>query len=208
MTYANYESIEKEQPGGLSPIRLAVLAMLVVMAFTRPGLAESTPLMRIVMHGGLWLFVAAVLGRFWCLVYISGRSDKVVVNDGPYTLCRHPLYFFTVLAVIGFGMMIGSVILTAIAALIVGRALATRARQEERFMISEFGETYRYYKQNTPGFLPRLPQLPTSQSPLTVSNVTLRRGLVDVLLLISLIPIAGLLAGVQANGFIPTLPLI
>lgn len=208
MTFAHFESIEKDQPGGMSPLRIAVLVMVVVVAFTRPGLGETTPFMRIVMHGGLWLFVAAVLGRFWCLVYLSGRSDMVVVNDGPYALCRHPLYFFTILAVIGFGMMVGSVIMTAIVALLVMRGFSRRAESEERFLISEFGETYRYYKQNTPAFLPRWPQVQSPQSPLTVSNLTLRRGLVDVLLLISLIPIAGLLAGVQANGFIPTLPLI
>ncbi len=208
MAYTYTQSVEKDQPGGLSRLRLAVLVMLLIVAFTRPGLGDGAPLMRIVMQGGLWLFVAAVLGRFWCLVYISGRSDAVVVNDGPYALCRHPLYFFTILAVIGFGMMVGSILMTAIVTLIVARGYTAKAEREERFLISEFGETYRYYRQNTPRFLPRLPQLPTPQSPLTVSNLTLRRGLTDVLLLISLIPLAGLLAGVQANGLIPTIPLI
>lgn len=208
VTYTDMGTNEREDDGVMSPLRASLMVMFVIATFTRSGLGEETPVMQVLMHSGLWVFVVAVLGRFWCLVYMSGRKNSVVINDGPYALCRHPLYLFTVLVVLGFGMMMGSVIVTLIATAVTARVLLQQASSEERFLISEFGETYRYYMQQTPKFFPRFIRVTTTQSPLTISNLTLRRGLLDVLLLMSLIPIAGLLAKAQMSGTIPTFPLI
>ncbi len=37
------------------------------------------------------LFLAGAAFRFWATLYLGGRKDAVVVDTGPYSLCRHPL---------------------------------------------------------------------------------------------------------------------
>ena len=43
---------------------------------------------------GMILVGIASLGRMWCSLYIAGYKDDKLVTDGPYSLCRNPLYFF------------------------------------------------------------------------------------------------------------------
>lgn len=33
------------------------------------------------------------LGRMWCSLYIAGYKREQLIADGPYSMCRNPLYF-------------------------------------------------------------------------------------------------------------------
>ena len=46
---------------------------------------------------------AAMVGRMWCAQYIAGYKNDVLVREGPYSVCRNPLYFFSFLGGIGVG---------------------------------------------------------------------------------------------------------
>ena len=50
---------------------------------------------------GYALIIGAALGRIWCNIYITGRKDKELCTDGPYSLCRNPLYLFSFIGVVG-----------------------------------------------------------------------------------------------------------
>jgi protein-S-isoprenylcysteine O-methyltransferase Ste14 len=45
---------------------------------------------------GWCLWPGATL-RLWSTLYIGGRKRVVLVSDGPYSLCRNPLYVGTFL---------------------------------------------------------------------------------------------------------------
>lgn len=47
------------------------------------------------------LVCAAVLGRGWCSLYISGRKNTELCETGPYSVCRNPLYLFSSLGLAG-----------------------------------------------------------------------------------------------------------
>ena len=49
----------------------------------------------------LGLTSAAAVGRLWCSLYIAGYKKSCLVTDGPYAMCRNPLYFFSMLGVWG-----------------------------------------------------------------------------------------------------------
>ena len=60
----------------------------------------------------LLLVATAMLGRIWCSVFIAGRKDTRLVVDGPYALCRHPLYGLSLLGGAGLGLATHSATLT------------------------------------------------------------------------------------------------
>ena len=50
------------------------------------------------------ILMIAAIGRVWTSAYISGRKTHEIVCDGPYSLTRNPLYFFSLLAYLGAGL--------------------------------------------------------------------------------------------------------
>jgi protein-S-isoprenylcysteine O-methyltransferase Ste14 len=65
---------------------------------------------------GCLLIGCATVGRLWCAQYIAGYKNDVLVKWGPYSICRNPLYFFSLLGGIGVGLCTESFTLTAIIA--------------------------------------------------------------------------------------------
>ena len=71
---------------------------------------------------GIILIIACVLGRCWAILYIGGNKNRRLVTAGPYSLCRNPLYLFSIMGVVGFGFVLQSlvyaVVLTSVTVLI------------------------------------------------------------------------------------------
>jgi protein-S-isoprenylcysteine O-methyltransferase Ste14 len=104
---------------------------------------------------GLILVIVASLGRIWCSAFIAGHKDSRLVTEGPYSLCRHPLYALSFIGGLGLGIASGSLALTAITALVLAVLLAGAARTEERRLAELHGEAFRDYAAATPRWLPR-----------------------------------------------------
>ena len=67
---------------------------------------------------GCALVGIAIVGRLWCAQYIAGYKDNTLVREGPYSMCRNPLYFFSFLGTIGVGLCTESLTLTRFSILI------------------------------------------------------------------------------------------
>src|SRR5688572_10363092 len=58
-----------------------------------------------------WMtFVAGASLRFWATLYIGARKSDEVVSEGPYSLCRHPLYLGSVLLVLSGALFLKSLV--------------------------------------------------------------------------------------------------
>lgn len=130
------------------------LCLLLLTAVTR-----SAPL-PVLLRGALDLLAllsitAACLGRIWCSVFIAGRKDAELVTNGPYALCRHPLYTLSLLGGVGLGLATHSLTLAAATLLVQGVLFSRAAREEERFMTARFDVRYERYREQTPQFWPR-----------------------------------------------------
>ncbi|MDP3262207.1 MAG: isoprenylcysteine carboxylmethyltransferase family protein [Tabrizicola sp.] len=152
---------------------------------------------------GIGLVVAAVLGRFWSILYIGGHKNMTVMQDGPYSICRHPLYLFSTIGVLGFGLMLGSVVLTLFLGGMTLAILSITARKEEAFLRGQFGPTYDAYAARVPMIVPRLSGFKT-QATVVVSVHHLRHNLMDALVFLTFIPLARLLDHVQAMEIFPS----
>jgi protein-S-isoprenylcysteine O-methyltransferase Ste14 len=104
---------------------------------------------------GLLAVLLCCAGRLWCSLYIGGRKDKELVNQGPYSICRHPLYFFSACGT--FGIAATSASLTVIAAVCVVFMLyyPSVMKQEEMKLERLYTEAYRDHCQRVPRFWPR-----------------------------------------------------
>lgn len=104
---------------------------------------------------GVGLLLACVLGRAWCTLYIGGRKKAELVQDGPYSISRNPLYVFSFIGAAGLGAAAGSVVTTLLVALACYAVFAVVVAKEESFLSARFGAAYDDYCARVPRFWPR-----------------------------------------------------
>lgn len=187
-------------------LRAVGFVMLPLIFFSRPGLDLPEFYIDVLENFGILLVIGGVLGRFWSILYIGSRKNEMVMRDGPYSICRHPLYLFSTMAVLGFGFMLGSLILTLLMTGSVFYVLSDIAKKEEKFLRSEFGPAYDDYAASTPRILPRFKQFSTPRV-VTFDVGTLRRNFFDALVFLSLIPIGEMTEFFKDANSWPTFPL-
>jgi len=130
-------------------------AFLTTLLITKPSMenAYTHSLVDLVAYG---LVTAATVGRLWCSLYVRGRKSKRLCQDGPYSVCRNPLYLFSLLGIIGVALAserLAPMIL--LPALFSGYYLAV-IRSEEKRLRALFGEEYEAYCARVPRIVPHV----------------------------------------------------
>lgn len=189
----------------INALRAASLLLVPLVLWSRP--AWTSPVMLELLEiAGILLIVTGVIGRLWAILYIGGRKSHVVLQDGPYSICRHPLYLFSSIAAAGFGLMLGSLLLGAVIGSVVFIILYLTAWDEEAGLRKAFGDEYRRYAEHTPRVMPDLSRFRT-EPVITVNIATLYRNFRDNLLFLALIPLAHVAQWFDSSGVVTTFPL-
>ena len=149
---------------------------------------------------GALLVIMGVAGRLWSTMYIGGRKNDELVQGGPYSMCRNPLYLFSFIAGLGVTLSFENVLLAAI--YIIGFSLYYPfvIRSEERRLEMLFGETFRAYMKSTPRFAPN-PFLFRFGRP-EVSAARLWRTFQDAIMFIIMVPAAYLIDWLKEGGIL------
>ena len=186
----------------IQALRLSALLILPMVLIVHPSFAETIA-GEAMEQIGILLIVAGVLGRFWSILYIGGQKNRSVVQGGPYSMCRHPLYLSSTIGVLGFGMLLESVILAVVLTMITFAILMATAQREEAFLRLKFGADYDRYAAVTPAILPDISRFQTEER-VTFSPARLKVNFADALVFLALIPLAELIEGVRESGLLPT----
>jgi protein-S-isoprenylcysteine O-methyltransferase Ste14 len=110
---------------------------------------------------GFVLVALACLGRIWCSLFIAGHKDEVLVTNGPYALCRHPLYSFSLLGSLGLGLTSRSILLCIAVVVLIAALVIYAASCEEQFLADAFPEEFKAYLVATPNkWFPRSARAP------------------------------------------------
>lgn len=104
---------------------------------------------------GMILVAIASLGRMWCSLYIAGYKDQKLITKGPYSLCRNPLYFFSMLGGIGVGFSTETLTFPLLLSVLFAIYYPFVIKSEEIRLERFFGHAFTDYKMKVPAFLPR-----------------------------------------------------
>lgn len=146
---------------------------------------KTLPCIVPVFHLVGWFLVSlGVLGRVWSSSYISGHKTVSLQQEGPYSICRNPLYFFSFMAGLGITLLTGmlSMSLTfAVAFLTYYRSVILG---EEARLTQQHGEDFAEFCRQVPRFWPSFSKYREPKE-YSVAAASFRKELGDVSLFIA-----------------------
>lgn len=183
---------------------IAVLVGAVTFALTDSAYPPSSGPHHAVRWLGLGLIIVCILGRTWSSLYVGGRKTVELVTDGPYSVMRNPLYFFSILGAAGIGAQGGSVSFALASACVGLFVFWIVAKQEEGLLLKRHRQLYESYLKRVPRFFPN-PCLWQDQETLTIRQSRVLVTFADALLFLLAVPLAKACQYLQMKGILPIL---
>ena len=105
---------------------------------------------------GFILVTLGGFGRLWASLYVEGFKTKRLITEGPYSMVRNPLYFFTIIILLGFCCVVKSIPIAI--ALLAGFSLLhiPAIINEEKKLLSKHDHLYKEYYHKTPRLIPNI----------------------------------------------------
>jgi protein-S-isoprenylcysteine O-methyltransferase Ste14 len=157
---------------------------------------------RSVKWSGIILMSICIVGRTWSSLYIGGRKNLEVIDIGPYSMMRNPLYFFSIIGAIGAGSQSGSLIVSLLAGTFTWAVFRWITLGEEDYLRAIHPDTYRQYVTRVPRFLPKI-SLWTSPETLVIRPKAVFSTFFDGLIFLSAIPLAELITYLHHHEILP-----
>ena len=161
--------------------QLLAVIFILTFAFSNNALEWTYPAVPgVMMLIGCALVGVATVGRLWCALYIAGYKTDKLITSGPYSMCRNPLYFFSLLGGIGVGLCTEYLVLAAVIVVAFAAIYPITIKREEERLLSIYGDEYRAYIERVPRFIPN-PRLLHEPGQYVVNAKIFRREVCDAL---------------------------
>ena len=105
---------------------------------------------------GYTLVVLGGFGRIWASLYLEGFKTKKLIKEGPYSMVRNPLYFFSLMMFLGMCFAIKSIPISIALLLVFVLFHVPTILNEEKVLLDTHDESYRAYYESTPRLLPNI----------------------------------------------------
>jgi protein-S-isoprenylcysteine O-methyltransferase Ste14 len=178
-----------------------ILAGLPLILFTRHGWPEGGTIDRAFEYTGIMLILAGLAGRAWSTMYIGGRKNSQLVQDGPYSMCRNPLYFFSFLGGLGATVVLENLALIILYLAIFSFYYPLVIKSEEKRLEMLFGSAFTAYKEKVPAFLPNVFGFHSGEKAKAQPKLMVKT-LLDGTMFLLFIPLAYLIERLQASGIL------
>jgi protein-S-isoprenylcysteine O-methyltransferase Ste14 len=100
------------------------------------------------------IWIHRTLGHYYSAELAIKKGHKLI-NSGPYSRIRHPMYTVFILFTLSIVLVASNLFVTLFGLLVI-IMLYPNSQQEERMLISQFGDQYRNYIRRTGRFFPRI----------------------------------------------------
>lgn len=135
-----------------------LLTCLVLGLLSTPRVLEGTLAAWGLNALGWTFFTAGVAIRLWATLYIGGRKAKGVVELGPYSVCRNPLYWGTLLVMVSQVLLFKSGIFAFGMVIPIFVYMLGVVPAEEAYLTEKLGDEYLGYCSRVPRWWPRFAQ--------------------------------------------------
>lgn len=129
---------------------------------------------------GCLLVGVGTIGRVWATLYITGRKTSALVTTGPYSLCRNPLYLFSLVGGLGVALATETLTIPLLYVLPFALYYPRVIRSEERRLRTAHGDLFDAYCRTTPAFWPRMSGL-REDAIYQVNAISFRKHITDAL---------------------------
>ena len=105
---------------------------------------------------GFSLVVLGGFGRIWASLYLEGFKTRKLIKEGPYSMVRNPLYFFSLMLFLGMCFAIKSIAISFALLVVFVLFHIPTILNEEKVLLSTHDESYKAYYESTPRLLPNI----------------------------------------------------
>lgn len=184
--------------------RVFTAALLVALLFVAPLHGRDGVVAETLRWTGYLALIVGVMGRVWCAAYIGGRKSQLIIDVGPYSMTRNPLYVFSFTGLLGIGLITG--MLAVAAFLLVVFALYYRGvvAGEEAYLAQMHPQEFAEYVRRVPRWIPDPSLYREAAEPMGLPRnvlITIRESSVFFLAL----PLFSLIGWLQDAGMLPVL---
>lgn len=185
--------------------RIFAAVLIVLILVSSSVLNEKAPLIsEILSFIGMVMVGICVLGRLWCSLFIAGKKTDHLIDQGPYSLCRNPLYFFSFLGAMGIGFATGTFTIPALVLLAFSAYYSVVMKSEEVKLMEIHGSAFVRYKNTVPLFFPDPTRFSEPELYLVKTKI-FRRHLLEVIWFIVLLGFLEFLKALHRADILPTL---
>ncbi len=135
--------------------RIFGLLIIFLILFTSHSFEQGKVVDILFEMSGLLLLSICSFGRLWALIFISGYKNDVLIMEGPYSIVRHPLYFFSLIGAFGLGLASENVLVLVLIVVFYLFYYPFTILAEEEKLTAKFGQDYVEYMKRTPRLLPK-----------------------------------------------------
>lgn len=182
---------------------LVLLAVVIVLIF-RQTFMDDTPAHEVFDMVGLFCLFVCAIGRVYATAFLGGRKNQTVVDYGPFSVVRNPLYVFSLIGITGIALMSNHIVVMLALPVAFYFLYQALIKREECFLEETFGQSYRDYKQAVPRFWPKFSNYRSPET-MEVAPKLLFQAARDALLWFLPFALFELVEAAQAVNWLPEL---
>ncbi len=184
--------------------RIFAVILIALILVSSSALSRSAPFFgKLLSFIGLALVSVAVIGRMWCSLYIAGYKTDRLIDQGPYSISRNPLYFFSLVGAVGIGLATETLFIPAIILIGFMAYYPLVIRSEETKLFEIHGENFQKYTAFVPRFFPSW-KLLVEPTEYLVRPRTYRRHMREVIWFLLILGFLQLIKSLHQMEILPT----